>query len=116
MKIVDLATFRAMPSGTVFQKFTPNAFEGLQILESAEGPDFVATDLCEGLMSGDDWKEADNKIRDMHENGASHPVSFDNSSRDGMFDRDQMFAVWSPEDVEVLMRRLEEAMSRQSEA
>lgn len=114
MKIVDLATFRTMPSGTVFQKFEPNAFEGLQILESADGPDFVATDLCDSLMAGETWQEIDNKLDDMHENGVSHPVSFDNTSRDGMFEKDQMFAVWSLEDVAALMERLGEAMARQS--
>jgi len=114
MRIVDLATFRTMPSGTVFQKFTPNAFEGLQILESAEGPDFVATDLCEEIMSGDSSEEADDKVTDMYENGSSHPVSFENSSRDGMFERSQLFAVWSPEDVTALMQRLAEALAQQS--
>lgn len=116
MTIVDLATFRTMPSGTVFQKFHPErGLDGPEVLESIlGGMDFVSTNLVRDVMSGGDPNEVDAKFAAMHEDGAAHPVTFESTGRDGEFNADQLFAVWSPDDVAALITVLAEALTRQS--
>lgn len=117
MKIVDRAAFLAMPSGTIFQKFhLDRGLEDLQILESLAGPDFVSTELLSENMLGYSPVEIELRFSEMREDGASHHLSFDFAGRDGMFDHDQLFAVWSPDDVSALIAVLGGALARQTGA
>jgi hypothetical protein len=116
MRIVDLTNFRTMPSGTVLQKFHPErGLDGPEILESIlGGMDFVSTNLVRDVMSGDDPNEVDAKFTEMHEDGVACPVTFESTARDGEFNADQLFAVWSPDDVAALITVLAGALARQS--
>jgi hypothetical protein len=55
------------------------------------------------------WNGPGTEYIDTHirlENGEEIPLDFDCQGRDGLFDLDQLFAVWSDSDVEALITRL----------
>ncbi len=110
MKIVDRKTFLKLPSGTVFAKYKPCFFEGLQIkLDDGNwGEDFVVQDLETPIKC--DSSENFEIQCERAEKGEEVDLDFDCGSRDGLFDRDQLFAVWSRKDVQELIERLQETL------
>lgn len=109
MRIVDRATFLALPAGTVFCKFTPMCFGDIEIKTGNVGSnDFCSQDLRQVESNGSDqWLER----MIAAEAGASIPLDFDSDCRDGLFDADQLFAVYERADVEGLIARLQAALA-----
>lgn len=119
MRIVDRATFLAMPAGTVFAKFGNTEgdpghfyFGEICIKEDTCGNDFVVQDLTgqfEGWTGSEShFTELDRMVEDpTHE---SPPLDYDSAGRDGLFDDRQLFAVWSATDAERLVARLQQAL------
>jgi hypothetical protein len=116
MKIVDRATFLKMPAGTVYQKYESCFFDSINVkgdtcgendwvyLCGIEQPDFPeATDSASWF--GCCW---------AMEKGESKDLYFEVSERDGLFDEDQLFAVWEPDDIRGLIGVLEDALARLS--
>lgn len=106
MRIVDRATFLALPAGTVYAKWTPLEFGELAI-------------KCGTCESGNDWVyqsldmlEGDSPLDSLMDLDAGKEVAVDLefTDRDGFYEPDMRFAVWSPEDVQALITRLEESM------
>ena len=92
MRIVNLETFRTMPPGTFFQKYEPDVYGDLAVLDEVWDVDFLVNHITSypvGLT--------------MVEEGASLPVSFDFIARDGCFEKDQLFAVWEDNDLHKLI-------------
>lgn len=115
MRIVDRKTFLAMPAGTLFAKFDPHVFGELQIKADTCGNDFV----CNGLMpywweDCQDSGDALSIIDRMMEGESSPPLDYDSYGRDGLFDADQLFAVFEPADVRALMTHLTEMLTFQN--
>jgi len=111
MKIVDRATFLAMPEGTVFAKYKPCVFEEWQI-KGETGPfDFT----CMDLVSFEVHDSADfaSKLEESQRLGTTIPLSDDYFGRDGCFDEDQLFAVLDTEDVKLLIRLLEKCIKHE---
>lgn len=118
MRIVSRDEFLRCPDGTIFAKFggpegnPEDAFFGdVCIMGGACGPDFVVQDLTaqfEGWTGSDShFEEIDRMASDPgHE---SPPLDYDSAGRDGLFDQNQRFAVWSREDAARLIARLTEA-------
>ena len=107
MRIVDRATFLDLPAGTVYAKWTPPEFGELSI-------------KCETCLSGKDWiyqsldmLEGDSPIDSLLSLDAGNELSVDMefTDRDGFYEPDMRFAVWSPKDVQALILRLEKAAS-----
>jgi hypothetical protein len=111
MKIIDRATFLEMPAGTLFQKYSPYVFEDLCIKgETTTAAGFFQVDLC-GLWPADcndtnDFCDALDRMRA----GAALPLDLETECRDGLFDNNQLFAVWEARDVEALIARLGAAL------
>ncbi len=110
MRIVNRADFLAMSPGTVFSKYEPTSFERPAIKWETIGEDFVVQDL-DPLFEG--WETDLDRIETidaMIAGKPSPPVDYDSAGRDGLFDRDQLFAVWSEGDhvalIEVLVKAL----------
>jgi len=109
MKIVSRQDFMQLPSGTVFSYYEPIVFRGLYIKDSEPEknyPDFSCSDLIGAIEneSSDDFFE---KCQRM-EKGDSIPVDFEYSGREGMFDDQQLYAVYEKNDVEELIKRLQD--------
>jgi hypothetical protein len=106
MKIVDRATFLKMPKNTLFSKYEPCCFEPFCIkMDSIQNIDFFYQQMHDSL-SADDFIIACHSM----EAGDSIPVDMDIESRDGLFDKDQLFAIWEKQDIELLIKRLENCL------
>lgn len=111
MKIVDRKTFLAMPAGTVFAKYQPVIFGELTIKGHSVGPepvDYYEQRLIE--VDANDLGGMVDRLDLSQQTGYSVPLDFYCSGRDGLFDEDQLFAVFEPHDVEALILRLQQAL------
>lgn len=117
MKIVNRKTFLDLPNGTLFSKFAPDYFEDLCIKDETwfhdredAAHDFLYQSLNDAVKcnSSDDFSYQLDLAR---EQGQSIPLDLDCASRDGLFDKDQLFAVWERTDVEQLLARLQTALN-----
>jgi hypothetical protein len=113
MRIVDLATFMAMPKGTIYQRFEPVAFGPIEIFG---GPlstsDFTSCDFTTGPLENGGIDDLLRRVDEMIDEGASHPVCFDDWQRDSGHDPDQMFAVWEDADLAALIAQLRGGMGK----
>ena len=114
MKIVDRATFLAMPKGTLYSKYAPCYFSDLLIKEEtlSEMTDQLAGDwyysnIIDGIECNDSG-EWDDLLDESQETGRSLVMDYDSLSRDGCFDRGQLFAVYEKEDLRKLIEKLVE--------
>lgn len=112
MKIVDRKTFLAMPKGTVFTKYQPCSFEDVRIKDESNEIDFFYSDISGAI----DHRGSDEFLQQCiaAEKGASIPMNFDGLARDGLFDQDQLFAVWEPQDIQQLVDKLLSCMPKPS--
>ena len=94
MKVVNRKEFLAMPAGTLYTEFEPCCVNGLAIKHDTldNGDDWFYTELiassaaCDGLVEMNDGKEL--------------LYSSNWQGRDGAFDQDQLFIVYSPADIQ----------------
>lgn len=106
MKIVDLDTFRSMPSGTVFMKYEPCVFDLPQIKGGTWEHDFASTELAPAIFNnGTD--DLITRLDDAEKFGARLTLDYDYYGRDGCFDKDQLFAVYEREDLEQMVTELQ---------
>jgi hypothetical protein len=96
MKIVNLETFRALPEGTLFMKYEPCFFGPLCIKDKTWEHDwnYIPLDDIDAKDSG----EFGDKLQLAQEAGISVDMDFETVSRDGCFDKEQLFAVYEPTD------------------
>ena len=120
MRIVDRKTFLSLPAGTVFSKFAkqpsvPDAYaidHGYISIkhETVADVDFRYVELFPPFLQsaeGDD-QDVDVQIA-MLKGDASPPLDYEVTTRDGLFDAAQLFAVWDHDDHLRLIRTLREA-------
>lgn len=115
MKIVDRRTFLAMPAGIVFSKYQPMYFGDLMIKGESTPNDFCYQDIS-GAVACEDSGEFCDILERAEKTGVSIALDFDCQARDGLYDKDQLFAIWEPDDVRALITRLEDSMRESSGA
>lgn len=121
MKIVDRATFLALPLETLFSKYQPCAFEDMCIKgdticrEGGAPIDFYFQALVDAVAA-DDSGEFFATLDQAEQTGESVRLDFDCQQRDGCFDQDQLFAVWERADVDALIDRLRTAVAAMPES
>ena len=112
MRIVDRATFLAMPAGTVYAKFEPMIFGDIAIKgESIGDIDFRYSELGNPWFVGDNGSDTHFTFLEEIQEGAAMVIDYSTDFRDGLFDADQLFAVWERADVEALIARLQETLT-----
>jgi hypothetical protein len=113
MRIVNRAEFLLMPEGTLFSKYAPCWFDDLCIKdETNPWNDFWYANLCDAIAC-DDSVEFSRLLFDAQETGADVPMDFASVVRDGLFDADQLFAVWSANDVKALIAVLRRSVGEE---
>lgn len=106
MKIVDRKTFIAMPANTLFSKYEPCFFGELEIKGESIGEiDFYVQQIVDAV-DANNTEELDEILFDAEENKTSFKMDFSCEGRDGLFDDNQLFAVWERDDVIALIERL----------
>jgi len=114
MKIVNRDTFMHLAKGTIYSYYTPSIFEGLYIKTSEPDElyhdstkktlnDFVCVPLIDGFVKG----SYDNNVN--HEEMDHFEFDLDCSTRDGMYEEDQLFAIYDENDILQLVSKLTEA-------
>jgi hypothetical protein len=103
MRIVDRTTFLALPSNTLFSKYQPCYFGDLCIKMESLTNDFFYQQLHDAVETQGDFTDTCDKAS---LSGASINTDLSCEARDGMFDDDQLFAVWEPKDVQALINRI----------
>lgn len=112
MKIVTRAEFLKLPIGTVFSKYEPCNFGDLMIKgatiyrEGMKDPahDFYYQSIADSIDCVDFTATMCERKPDQ-----VFDFDFECEGRDGLFERDQLFAVWSTKDVWQLTERLQVA-------
>src|SRR4051812_9857957 len=104
MKIVDRKTFLDMPPGTVFAKFGPlpsYVFGDVMIKGETSSNDFWMQPFIS--IDADDTSDWAEEIEQSITTGHSIGLDLDYEVRDGLFENDQLFAVWEHADVKGLI-------------
>ena len=110
MKIVDRKTFLEMPEGILFSKYEPCYFGDIAI-KGGTFPEYG--DFCHQLIADSIELSGTETLSDkctMMEHGESVPVDLECQGRDGLYDADQLFAVWESADIEALISRLQKCV------
>jgi len=107
MKIVNRDTFLKMPTDTLYSKYRPVCFDELNIFVGASGDvDFFYQDISAAVLSDSSGDTVEILVAAEK---TGHSIALDlweNTSRDGLYDEDQLFAVWEDHDVLDLIERL----------
>jgi hypothetical protein len=107
MKIVDRKTFLSLPFNTVYAKYKPCVFDEICIKgDSTDFNDFWVQYLLTVEREGEEVFD----VLDRMEKGDNVRLDLKCESRDGLFDEDQMFAVFEKDDITNLINRLEECL------
>jgi len=103
MKIVNIETFLKMPEGTIYTKYQSfGMVNGFYLKgESIGDIDWWYMDL---LLSTE-AKDSDEffGLMDKAEYGKEFPVAYHTHSRDGLYEEEQMFLIYSEEDIKKLV-------------
>jgi hypothetical protein len=106
MKIVTREKFLKMPEGTLYSKYEPCVFGELCIKGESWEVDFLYQDIVSSVeCSGSD--EFFGILDTAEETGCSFDMDLDCQGRDGLYDMEQLFAVWETKDVVQLISRLQ---------
>lgn len=108
MKIIGRKEFLKLGEGYVFSKYEPCIFGEMSIKGSSSDIDFFYQDVTSAIDAEGSGDFSDLLFAAKDE-GKSLNMDFDCMGRDGMFDNDQLFAVWELADVDALIVRLKEA-------
>lgn len=109
MRIVDKKEFLTLPEGTVYSGYQPCVFDGLFIKGETWDNDFLENNLIAELdCSGSD--ERFDILSKVENTGESFKLDFDCYGREGLFDDEMKYAVYEKEDVEGLIKTLQESL------
>lgn len=113
MRIVDRATFLAMPEETVFAKYESLGNIG-EICVKGETwtNDYWYQPLGNAIEAHDTGEFCD--VAAAAEKGEPFKLDLDCQSRDGLFEDEQRFVVWDQDDVKQLVARLQRCVAPQS--
>lgn len=108
MRIVGRLEFLKMPPGTVFSKYQPRVFEEIAVKgetwwnDDEDDADRIFGDFIYCDLTNEFPIEHfhDDTLDRIVKTGEDIPLTFgEETSRDGMYESNQLFAVWSREDV-----------------
>jgi hypothetical protein len=114
MRIVSRKEFLEMPSGTIFLKYSPINFGELCIKGETCKSSFITDDFfltcipcANAFDTGEMIKLFDNAEKDS---SFSIPLDFETMGRDGLWDKDQKFAILEKHDIETFITVLRAAI------
>ncbi len=104
MRIVNLTEFRTLPEYTLYSKFTPDVFGDIETKYETWEFDFLCANLIDfqGSTSSDEYS----RLLDSCVAGKSIDLDFEHAGRDGMFDKEQLFAIFENKDIDALIEHL----------
>jgi len=106
MKIIDRKTFLSLPDETLFSKYEPCVFGDLTIKGATVGTNDFLTQQISDAVAYNDSGDFGYIMETARETGCSIYMDFDCMGRDGLFDEEQLFAIWETADIVALIDRL----------
>lgn len=107
MRIVNLPTFLALKGEVLFSKYQQICFSDLAIkVDNCGEIDFVTQEIT-GAIESEGSNDYFDILLKAETTGESIPLDLDCAGRDGMFEEDQLFAIWEAQDVDKLIARLQ---------
>ncbi|CAN7374149.1 hypothetical protein LJR231_002241 [Phyllobacterium sp. LjRoot231] len=107
MKIYNRKDFLKLPAGIIFAKGQPFAFDEIQVKGDSLENDFFSREWT--WISAHDSGEAMARLDEMLERGASYAIN-DAEGRDGLFDDNDIFLVFEPEDLQTMRQDIDAAV------
>jgi hypothetical protein len=102
MKIINKTEFYKLPSGTLYNDFTPYDFMGLKIkLETLENDNYEPIDFMYQEIIGNVEQKCEDVLSEKFK------IDYNEPDRDGMYEEDQMFAIYDQKDVKMLIHKLQ---------
>jgi len=108
MKIINLEEFRKMKPGTIFSKYEPCCFSDIMSKGETWEHDFLYDSIINDVKSDGSDCFVDNCT--AMENGESKPLDVNATTRDGMFDSGQLFAIYEVDDLKQLIEKLRQCL------
>lgn len=99
MKIINLEEFRKLPEGIIFCKCAPCYLGSPQIKGRTLDGDFVCASLTDNVYFERSSDELDAIYDDAIEKGAEFRLYFESFGRDGLYEKDQLFAIYDKLDI-----------------
>lgn len=109
MRIVNLTEFRAMPDGTIFCKYHPCVFGELEIKGETWESDFLSSQLT-GCVECNNSGEMFDILTDAEKSGKSFNLDLEYYGRDGLYNDEQLFAIYEPSDIKQLIDVLQKSL------
>lgn len=112
MKILDRKQFLALPSGVLYSDFRYSVMEGLYIkYDTTAGGDWVKLSFLDSPFTfTEDYSDIHEIYEKSHKEGASFIMDYDCTVRDGLYEEDDLFAVYEKEDLIKLIEFLNECV------
>ena len=111
MKIVNRETFLKMPPNTVYTEYEQCTFGELMIKgETWEYNDFLEQRVLEVESDSGDFGELVDILEAAEKEGKSFNLDLQCEGRNGLFDDNQLFAIFEKQDVEMLIEQLKECV------
>lgn len=108
MRIVNLEEFRKQPIGTFFCKYEPCVFGNFELFGGIFGDnDYLSSELIAfPKSSGSD--EMFDILHAAEKDGNSFELETECYGRDGLYETDQLFAIYEKKDVSQLIETLKQ--------
>ena len=111
MRIVSLETFRKMPNGTLFMKYEPCNFGDLRVKVDTLENDFIFESVTDEIDCSGSDELFDKLFAAQKDENISLKMDFDATDRDGLYEAEQLFAVYEKVDVVGLIDKLNKCMA-----
>lgn len=107
MNIVNCKKFLQLPPYTLFAKYEPSIFGELCVKGDSNEVDFWYTSIADSISEGSSFIET---MDEAVTHGVNVPINLGFCVRDGLFDEDQLFAVYNSQDVAAIINLLKKCL------
>ena len=117
MKILTYDQFMQTPKETVFSYYEPTVFRGL-FIKTSDKYSFKSDILFDDMIccvDSDESGEFFDKCLAMEKGGSSEPLNFEITEREGLHNKEQLYAVYEEQDVKDLIKRLQKTLEVEDE-
>lgn len=110
MRIVDYDTFVKLPIGTLYCETEPCVFGEIKIKDETinDEKDWFLQSFQNNIEYENGLNESYNKLLE----GKEVDLDFDTTERDGMFDYDRKFAIYSQKDIQDMINKLQSILTK----
>lgn len=110
MKIINREEFLKLHSGTLFSEYEPCSFYGLLIKYDSCGYNDYYENSLVGNVDSQSSEDLFNKLEVAEKEKTSLKLDFDICGRNGMYDDNQLYAVYEKDDIEGLINVLKQCV------